>query len=233
MSPLTSAAMSSKSSGVPLENWDATAFLPSVTLTHPVGNDAAAPSNVTGSLLDHNSTKDAGSPLCIASTALTKRGSICERKSSTSLIAHPSVSRHVADIAAKMNRPDGDVKIAGRCRPSPSVAWASAARLPDELPENGRAGRYTGPDGHGHTPSVNGRKQPGWAGFGTKRSWVQIPPPRPSLRAAREGGRSAISAGHRDRFGGRRTAWLQPVSESPGRPPRPGCCRRSEPPGAT
>ena len=50
--------------------------------------------------------------------------------------------------------------------------------LPDELPDNDRAGSCTGPDSHGPTASVNGRHQPGRAGFGTKRSQVQILSPR-------------------------------------------------------
>ena len=48
------------------------------------------------------------------------------------------------------------------------------SRLPDELPDNDRAGRCTGPTSHGHTLSVNGRQQPGRAGSGRSgRSTLQ------------------------------------------------------------
>lgn len=52
-------------------NRDATDRWASITLSHPAGADAAAPSRVTGSLFDHTSAKSVGSPLCIASAART------------------------------------------------------------------------------------------------------------------------------------------------------------------
>ena len=53
---------------------------------------------------------------------------------------------------------------------SQAVAWEQADELPDQLPDDDAAAGCTRPDNHGRRPSVNGFRQPGRAGFASKRS---------------------------------------------------------------